>query len=85
MTGRCLQSVQTHYQDLSIIRCNEDFLATGSSDGQIGIFATRHLLDIHQTVRPLAIINAHTLPITDLYLANDLIFSSSTDFTVKVS
>lgn len=83
-SGRCLQSVQTHYQDVSIIRCNQDFLTTGSHDGQIGVFATRMMLDVHQTVKPLVVINAHGLPITDIAISSDLIFSSSMDFTVKV-
>ena len=83
-SGRCLQSVQVHYQDVSIIRSNRDFLISSSADGQIGVFSTRSMIDIHQTVKPLVVINAHGLPITDIVLEEDLLFSASNDFTVKV-
>jgi len=84
-SGRCLQSAQLHYQDVSLIRANQDFLISSSSDGQIGVFTPRSMLDIHQTVKPLVVINAHGLPISDIVLEDDLVFSSSNDFTVKVN
>jgi len=83
-SGRCIQSVHIHYKDVSIIRANQDFVITGADDGQIGILWTRSLLDIHESVSPLTVISAHQQPITDIFIASDLAFSSSLDFTVKV-
>ena len=61
------------------------YCCLGSDDGQIGILWTRSLLDIHESVAPLTVISAHQQPITDIVIASDLAFSSSLDFTVKVS
>ena len=51
---------------------------------QVNIFETHSLLDVNARPKALIKLNAHSLPVSDLFLEEDLLFSSSSDFTVKI-
>ena len=50
----------------------------------MNIFETHSLLDVNARPKALIKLNAHSLPVSDLFLEEDLLFSSSSDFTVKI-
>ncbi|CBY19508.1 unnamed protein product [Oikopleura dioica] len=83
-SGRCIHSLQCHFQEINRINSNEHFTATASPDGQVNIFETHSLLDVNARPKTLIKLNAHSLPISDLFLEEDLLFTSSNDFTVKI-
>merc|ERR1711990_777792 len=41
-------------------------------------------MGVHDTLQPIVVINAHSLPVTDLEIKDDFCFTSSTDFSIKV-
>ncbi|CAG5105398.1 Oidioi.mRNA.OKI2018_I69.chr1.g2097.t1.cds [Oikopleura dioica] len=83
-SGRCIHSIQCHFQDINRIASNEHFTVTSSPDGQVNIFETVSLLDVNAQPKALIKLNAHSLPITDVFLEEDLLYTSSSDFTVKI-
>ena len=83
-TGRCLSTNQAHYQSIKFIKTSKDFTITGSNDGQIAIYRSFAMAQVHDTLQPIIVINAHSLPVTDLEIKDDFCFTSSTDFSIKV-
>ena len=83
-TGRCLSTNQAHYQSIKFIKTSKDFTITGSNDGQIAIYRSFAMAQVHDTLQPIVVINAHSLPVTDLEIKDDFCFTSSTDFSIKV-
>ena len=83
-TGRCFSTNQAHYQSIKFIKTSKDFTITGSDDGQIAIYRSFALVQVHDTLQPIIVINAHSLPVTDLEIKDDFCFTSSTDFSIKV-
>ena len=83
-TGRCISTNQSHYQNIKFIKTTKDFTITGSNDGQIAVYRTFSLAQVHDTLDPVIVINAHSLPVTDLEIKDDFCFTSSADFSIKV-
>ena len=68
-----------------MIRSDSTFTVTASKDGFVCVYLTSELLQVHgPDLKPKCVINAHSLPLTDVVLKSGIIYTASIDFSVKV-
>jgi len=85
-SARCLSISARHYQPITRIETDATFTVTGSDDGFVCVYLTADLLQVHggAELKPKCVINAHSLPLTDLTLRSGVVYTASVDFSVKV-
>ncbi|ODV60786.1 chromatin-binding/pre-rRNA-processing protein IPI3 [Ascoidea rubescens DSM 1968] len=96
-SGNLIFNQNSHYQQISILKlsANNNYLISGSNDSKINIYKFFDLVSVYknnikQNIKPIFIINDHTLPVTDLFITknsinNDIkLFTTSLDSTCRI-